>query len=222
MNEVATIEQETALTRLEDLMAAEAKELAKSFTPATGSYISIKGQTFNLPNGEVLPEFFGVILDFVPINMLYPKYNPNVFNAPLCWALGRDIDTLAPNEHVKNPISPSCAECPKNAWPKTGGAKECSNTYRIAVTEPEPTIDSEIYMLKVSPTSLKRWKNYLSATNRLGALGFTRTITRFQCDPNKDFPSLMFSMAGPTKDLEVALALRQRAKDMILVDPSQG
>lgn len=222
MNDAPVIEQATAMTRLEDLLAEEAKTLAKSFTPPTGSYISVKGQTFTLPNGEVLPEFFGIILDFIPVNLLYPKYTPNQFNAPLCWAINRDITALAPSESVENPVHPTCKGCPKDAWPKAGGSKECSNTYRLAVTETTPTFESEIFILKVSPTSLKRWKNYLSMTERLGSLGFARTITRFQCDPSKDYPSLMFSAAGPVQDLEVILALRQRAKDMIVADPSLG
>lgn len=76
-------------------------------------------------------------------------------------------------------------------------------------------------MIKISPTGLERWRRYVVQTeSTMGAAGFCKVITEISFDPNRDYPSLLFSAVGTMKNLEVILALQKRAMQDIMVEPS--
>lgn len=89
-------------------------------------------------------------------------YQEGSDDAPTCSSANGQM----PDAWVHNPISPSCATCPKNAWgsgtdsagnPTKG--KACADTKQLLVLPPDQP-EGEIWALRVPPASLKLLSNY--------------------------------------------------------------
>ena len=81
-------------------------------------------------------------------------------NLPDCYS----FDGTKPSEYSNDPQNDICATCPQNAWgskisPTGGKIKACSDQKRLAVTLADAT-DGTIYLLQVTPTSLKNLNLY--------------------------------------------------------------
>lgn len=202
-----------------------AEQTRHALTTAKINFISTKGKLFTLLDGTTTPKIACIIVDFIRINSLMPPYNPNVRTNPKCWAFGRDDSTLAPSPNSPAIQAPTCADCAQNKYGSAqngGRGKACANTYRIAVVPPDATIDSDIAMIKISPTGLDRWRRYVNQTETaFGAGGFCKVVTQISFDPNRDYPSLIFSAIERIKHPEVILALCKRAQEEILVEPNR-
>lgn len=215
----------TELMNYEEEFKKIAEQTRHALTTAKINFISIKGKLFTLLDGTTTPKIACVIVDFIRINTLMPPYNPNVKVNPKCWAFGRDDTALTPSSNSPAIQAATCAECPQNKYGSaTNGSrgKACANTYRLAIAPPDATIDSDLAMLKVSPTGLERWRRYVGQTElAFGAGGFCKVITQITFDPNRDYPSLIFSALEPIKHPEIILALCKRAQEEILVEPNR-
>lgn len=201
-----------------------AEETREALTAPKTHFISTKGKIFTLPDGRPAPNLECIIIDFIRINTLMPPFNPNIRQTPKCWAYGRNDAQLAPSEHCPQRQAENCATCAQNKYGSSangGQRKACTNTYRLAIIPPDATVDSDILMLKISPTGLARWSNYVRLVeNGFGTGGFCRVVTKLGFDPNKDFPSVTFTPVGPIQNQEVILRLRKRASEEIMAEPN--
>lgn len=171
-----------------DAVAAVATEASTGGSP---SFV-IRGGTlmFNdvpIPNNEMAV----VVLDSLIENTFYETdYDPDNITPPTCFAFGRDENTMAPHETVvahEQAQNDLCKGCANNVFGSgdKGRGKACGNRRRLMLIpagdfdrngnfEPEENpseITSAISgQLKLPPTSLKLWGNYVKqiagTTNR--------------------------------------------------------
>jgi hypothetical protein len=126
----------------DEQLAAEAAKIAESErNTGTGQWISAKGGILSF-NDEPMPdnEMAVVILDSIFENVYYPNpYNPNVREAPVCWAFDHDYENIAPLDSVPDKQSDECETCEQNVWGSMGKkvpgsrGKACSNVRRLAM-----------------------------------------------------------------------------------------
>lgn len=136
---------------------------------------------------------------------------------PDCWS----SNGQTPDASVQRKQSPTCANCPNNAWgsrvTESGkNGKACSDAKRIAVV-PLGDIDNETFggpmLLRVPAASLKDVKQY---GDLMGSYGFPYFAvgTRIAFDPQDAYPHFVFSAIRPLTDEEgkKVLALRDDPK----------
>lgn len=134
------------------------------------------------------------------------------FLPPDCWSL----DSVRPDPSVANKVSPTCANCPKNAFgsaparnPEEGkrGGKACSDARRIAVVMPghlqKQGIEPLVFLLRVPATSLKSLKAYAQMLERNGWEP-AACVTRLAFDYNEAYPKLTFNFVDALTDQEYA------------------
>ena len=116
-------------------------------------------------------------------------------NLPDCYS----FNGATPSEYSSEPQNNLCATCPQNAWgskisPTGGKIKACSDQKRLAVTLADTT-DGTIYLLQVTPTSLKNLNSY---QKDLSVRGIPPEIikTRLSFDKESPYPKLSFSFTG--------------------------
>jgi hypothetical protein len=131
------------------------------------------------------------------------------FSPPDCWSL----DSVRPDPSVANKVSPTCANCPKNAFgsapsrdPSEGkrGGKACSDARRIAVMMPGHLSQGNeplTFLLRVPATSLKSLKAYAQLLERQGWEP-AACITRLSFDYNEAYPKLVFNFVDALTDVE--------------------
>lgn len=104
-------------------------------------------------------------------------------------------DGVTPDAHITNPVSASCALCPKNAWgskitPQGKETKACSDSKRLVII-PSAALDFKALALDITPAALKEYGAYvrtLSARN----IPIIGVVTRVTFDPTAAFPKLQF------------------------------
>lgn len=166
---------ENAVTRWDETLAKEAKEVAAMERPAL-SQISTRGgflkyQDQAIP-GNKLP---AIVIASAFENRYYKgKFDPNKRENPACWALSLDGENMAPNPaHVKEPISETCESCDFFKWGSAGEGskgKACKSVRRLALIPSSSVKDgnaktAEVALLSVPVTSAKNWANYVNQCN---------------------------------------------------------
>tara|TARA_R100000808_G_scaffold21363_1_gene46186 strand:+ start:5095 stop:5742 length:648 start_codon:yes stop_codon:yes gene_type:complete len=115
--------------------------------------------------------------------------------SPSCFS----FDGKIPDESSVEPQADMCALCPQNAWgsrttPTGKRIKACADYKRLAVVLAEKPTD-EVYLLQVTPTSLKNLNAYHKI---LQSKSISPEIakTRVSFDTTVEFPRLVFEFAG--------------------------
>lgn len=221
MNEISPINA-NEMCNYSEMLASYAGQLTENLAQTSSNYIKTAGKLFTLPNGTSGPSIDCVVLDFIRINRLMPPFNPMKPTPPLCWAIGRKEAELAPT--CENKQAERCATCPKNTFGSsgTGRGKACANGYRLAVVPPDANGNSEVWILNVSPTALKRFNGHVAACRTLTPLGVLGVVTRVSFLPTMAQPSLVFA-AGPQHQIQQAdlFALVERANEAVLASPEE-
>lgn len=178
--------QTTAVTNWEEELARDAEAAAGQEASAGGApAFSTKGGilAFNdapLPGNQVA----AIILDSVMENTFYEEaYDPDNITPPTCYALGRDAGTLSAHADVvargqDQSDGATCSTCPMNQFgtANVGRGKACGNRRRLMLI-PAGTFDKNDQfipfenesdyetamggMLKVPPTSIRGWANFV-------------------------------------------------------------
>ena len=181
------------------------------------------GDEINLkPNELAGGEFLDiVILAAKPgLNKVYyaSAYDPNQVepSAPDCFSLEGGV----PDRSVNQPVSPSCATCPMNAFGSGRNAagqptkgKACADSKVLAVFR-----KGSVYSFKIPPASLKNFGLYVkNLTNRGVPLGNVITYVGF--DDTADYSVLQFRVGAfipeSAKDALIAVAGSQEVADIV-------
>ena len=138
------------------------------------------------------------------------------FTPPDCWSL----DGIRPDPSVANKQSPTCVNCPKNAFgsapsrnPEEGkrGGKACADARRIAVMMPgqlgDPNKEPMTFLLRIPATSLKSLKAYAQMLERQGWEP-AACVTRLAFDYNEAYPKLTFNFVDGLDDAEFDQVLK--------------
>ena len=183
----------TALVKWDEALAARAAVQKKVAAAASGggAFISFKGGGISFKGSPVEDDVLDVVvLDSVMENQLYDgAYDENNPQAPLCYAFGRDLETMAPHPDVVeagNAQADRCKDCPHNQWntAEKGRGKACKNVFRLAIIPaedaetPEKVAEAELVFAKTPVTSGKNWGNYVRSLEalKLPPLAFITTL----------------------------------------------
>lgn len=203
-NEIASWDEELAKYAQQSLQETEVDGIAG------GQFISTQRGQLKWNGDPITGNHMAVIIvDSVHENLYYEgRYDPNVVSPPSCFAFGRTEDCMEPHEKVvengTNQAS-ACATCPMNEWGSSdvGKGKACKNMMRLGLISAGTLNDAgdevelfdndyfktaEFAYLKIPPTSLKNYVNYvkqLAGTLRRPPFG---VITRIKLVPDTKAP----------------------------------
>ncbi|MGH9890836.1 MAG: hypothetical protein ACREA0_02380 [bacterium] len=211
----------TAMLDIQAEIAAEMARLKKTVAAPSGNKISTAGKQFKLPDGVKDPgPMTVVIIDYVTANSFYvgkfDRMNPK---PPVCFAVGKEIEALAPVTASPDKQSENCTSCPMNQWGAPGQAKECKNTRLLAIVPPGAEEGSPIMTLSVAPKGLKGFDKYVADVGRQFGLPPTGVLTEISFDETVDFEKLVFRAVGPNENLKLHWGRKAEAMEMLLVEP---
>lgn len=171
--ETVVAEQSTALVSWEDKLAAYATEAAAEESVVGGKFLSLKAGRLALDKVPCAGNKLDVVIvaHTTEYALYEGKYDPNNPQPPVCYAFGKDEESMVPHEKAAKPQAENCATCPMNAWgsdPEGGKGKACKNTRRLAllpadcVNNPDGIADAEEIYVKLPVMSIKNWAMYVN------------------------------------------------------------
>ena len=167
------------------------------------SRLSIKDSRFHIVSQDKTETLEQTSLDVVIVGAnpgLAKQYYEGEFSAdresytPDCYSL----DGITPNKNSALIQSDVCALCSQNSWgsrvtPQGFKVKACSDIKRLAITFADKP--KEIYLLQVTPSSLKSLNAYQKTLSMRGiAPEISKTTLSF--DTEVTFPKLKFKFGG--------------------------
>lgn len=218
------------MVALRKQLQEDAATIAGRITAGGGDRINVnQSKSFTLPHGGEVDELDGVVIvDFISANYFYRKgYKKGEISPPVCFALNPRPADMAPSKGSKEPQAKTCAVCPQNQFPKSGGPKPCQNTRLLAVLPKDANEDTPIAVLKVSPTAIRQFDAYVGQVARLFEVSPIGVSTRVTFDEKLDYPSLRFGGAERLEDskdgqrlLALALSRREEARARLMTEPN--
>lgn len=186
-----------------------------------GDNISTRGGRFSLGGQVIGREMDVIILNFTFQNTYYDTpYQEGEVNAPACFAIGYNEDTLAPHPTSPDRQADSCEECELNVFGSgQGDGKACTNRRALALIHESQTGEPEIKILRLAPTSLANWRKYVNDCEARG-LELLQCATHIEFDPDSTaaFPPLLFHFKSEITNeetLETLVGLLPQAERMI-------
>jgi len=161
--------------RWDEELAKSARDVASLERPAL-SQISLRAGMMSYQKQPVP----GNKMDVVVLTSVFENkyfvgaFNPDKYEAPVCYALSIDGENMAPHEDSKEPQDVSCSTCPKSKWGSAsvpGGrqskGKACKEARRLGLIPADALkagniATAELAVLSVPSTSLKNWANYVN------------------------------------------------------------
>jgi hypothetical protein len=217
----AATTQRQAIAEYRQQLREELAVLHTRVAPAAGNRISLKGRVFTMPDGSVhTGPIAAVILDWRSHNQFWPvAYDPNRLEDPICWAVSRTYDELAPSPDAPERQAERCNNCPKNVFGSApnGKARACRNSRRLAIVPPDATLETEPMILSASPTAIAGFESYLLGLATEGKMP-VEVVTLIAFDPASDFPSLRFGKPKPLTDRQLNVMMGLRAKAQLALD----
>lgn len=232
----------TALTNWDEALAADAVAAVATEASTGGApAFSIKGGVlmFNdvaIPNNEMAV----IVLDSVIENAFYDTdYDPDNITPPTCFAFGRDENTMAPHETVfahKQAQNETCQGCKFNKFGTAdkGRGKACGNRRRMMLIPAgeinksgdfEPETDSKEIersisgQLKIPPTSLKLWGNYVKQVAGTMNRPPHGVMTKMKVIPDqKSQFKVTFQLLGKIDNSLMAAVMERRKEALIQIE----
>ena len=170
-----------ALSTIDQEMAMDLASLKSQIGSPSGNKIKVEATgDFVLPDGTNMGnEIQVVVVDFVTKHTFYDgPYNPGNPTPPACYAIGKDLATMAPEADSPQVQHGDCRTCPLNAFGSgsNGKSKACKNARMAAVIVIDPENanaardpSAPVYMLELPPTAIKSFEAAISGVAR--ALG---------------------------------------------------
>lgn len=214
----------TAVANIQAELRKQAEANAARVEPGGGKSIRIgQDKSFTLPDGTKTREALQlVVVDFVSRNEYYEgAYNKDEIVPPNCFAIHPEPKQLVPSDNSPDKQNDTCAGCPMNEFGSapTGAGKACKNTRLLAVLPPDADEETEIWTLKVSPTGIKAFDNFVAGVNRAFQLPPVGVVVTVGFSEAKDFPSLEFTDPLPNENVAVHFGRQEEAREMIMREP---
>jgi len=206
-------------------LAAEAEAISARIAAPSGDRIQLKGNSRIItPDGIEGPEIEVVIIDFVSTNLFYPDaYDPDSPQQPSCFAIGKEPSTLTPSTNSDNQEAATCSACPNNQFGSAdnGKGKACKNTRLLAVADVNAGEDADIWVLAVSPSSLKTFDAYVKKLSSKHGTVPIAALTRIGLSQAVDYASPTFTLERmlDTQEVETFFQRREEAMQRLLTEP---
>lgn len=214
----------TALVSMQEAIKQEIADLANRTGSPGGDEIRVtQDKMFKLPDGTEHPGPLNlVIVDFVTGRYFYDRpFDSKNPCPPACYAISVQPTSMAPPKDVPDRQSDNCTGCPMNEFGSAGDGKACKESRVLAVIPEDADANTEIAVLKVSPTALKAFDSYVrSVAGTLSKAPF-QVVTQVSFDANLKYPSLRFGNPEPASEdlVATAFALREAARARIMSHP---
>lgn len=178
--------------------------------PATGDWISTKGNKFKLGNTVLGTELDCVVVAWCFERSYYDTdYDPDNISSPACAALTYNEEECYPAEDAANKQCEDCNECWANEWESAdkGKGKACSDRRRLALVVAGKDDKMELKGLSIAPTSLPSWREFLNEIETAG-LDPMQAAVNISFDDDSEYPQhpLVFEFVDEVKN-EKALNL---------------
>lgn len=189
---------------------------------ATGDFITPEG--LNLGN-----EIEIVVVDFATHHDLYAgQYNPQNPEPPICYARGKDLTTLAPEDDSPEKQHADCRSCPMNQFGSgnNGKSKACKNSRMLAVLVVDPENpeainqpDAPLYAFQLPPTAIRSFDGAVAHVAR--SLNGPPIKARFTVSAKNvgTYALITFSDPVPNPDYAVHYARRAECEDLLYRKP---
>ena len=171
------------------------QERMKSITRATqqaekpqGGFISFKGGRMTF-NDEILPgdKINCIIVDYRFDNEFYPeKYDPKKKVSPVCFAITKPGEVLAPHKDAEDPQNDTCEGCLRNEWGSAldgGKGKACKTSRRLHIiaaddaTSPDDIAKASVMSMIPPATSVENFQTCMNQiTNVLDTAMFGAVV----------------------------------------------
>jgi hypothetical protein len=179
---------------------------------------------FEMPNGDILDEIEGVIVDFVYRNEYYPEaFNRKQIKPPTCFAISEAEKGMrpSPNSPALQDEGKGCEKCQWNQWGSspTNNGKACKNTVYMALLPPNATDDDPIWTLKTSPTAIKHFNGYVAKLAHSKRKSKDAVVTKIFFDPGSPFASVRFEPTGLNEAMEATSQRASEARARLLQEP---
>lgn len=223
---VAAFKPSKSLATIDAEMAADLAALKGTVGQSSGNKLSVEVKgSFTTPDGfDLGSEIQVVVLDYMSVNKFYTvAFDSNNPAPPECYAMGRIINDMAPENDSPHAQNADCRTCPLNQFgsASNGKGKACQNRRLVAVLVVDPENpeahnepDAPIYTLDLSPSNNKSFDGAVNAVARaligmpVKALltvvaenaGTYATVTWRDPVPNPDY-ALHYSRKGECIDM---------------------
>lgn len=188
-----------------------------------GDFIRLSNdKKFILADGtEIQQTMSGVIVDFVYSNNYYlGAYNPKNLQPAACFALHSAASGMVPSPNSPMKQSESCDVCQHNEWGSspTGEGKACKNNVLIALLPPDADEDTEISVIRLSPTSIKPFNKHVANVAKYGAPIYG-VVTTLSFAEDTTYASLRFDIEKVNDKFAIANAARESARRRLMTEP---
>ncbi len=221
----------TSLATIDQELSNEAANLKNQLGQSSSNKISVdpKGE-FILPDGANLgSEIQVVVVDFVTKHSFYSSpYTPQSITPPDCYAIGKDIGTLAPEADSPSVQHGDCATCPLNAFGSAANkkAKACKNERLLVVLFVDPEApdahnapDAPLYALSVSPSNLTSFDGAAKLVMRQLNGPPVKAIFTVTAENVGTYAKVTFRDPVPNPDYAAHYARRAECQDMLFRKP---
>lgn len=210
------------LVAIEAQLAKEASEMSRQLGAPEGKKITVDQKGNFVGPGQVnLGNELNVnVVSFCTSKKYYDRpYDSSTPAVPVCFAFGKIIDEMEPEEESPEPQSKTCKTCPHNEWNSApGGGKACKEGREFAVVlvdDLEEGVKPDLYHMTTAPTSIKFFDGMASSVKRLFNGPPIRAIVTMVTAPVKNYFVLNFGEPEANPHLSETFPLREAADDLI-------
>lgn len=153
------------------------------------------------------------------------KYSPGTNEKPDCYS----NDGIEPAADAKSPQSKKCATCDHSKWgsritDEGKKGKSCSDVKRLAVAATTQLNDP--MLLRLPPTTLKIWDEYVRMLNKRGGYKPAQVVTKVRFDPDVVHQQLTFKAMAIISPAMAEQVMEERdtqiVRNIIGVGPESG
>jgi hypothetical protein len=204
-------------------MAAEVALLQSRISAPTGDRITVtQAKTFKLANGTEVDDFEAIVIDFVAANYFYKEaFERGNITPPQCFSLSMEPAGMGPSKSSPDPQGVACSSCWANQFGSAGKGKACQNTRLLAIIPTDATVETELSIIKVSPTAIRAFDAHAANVARKHGMPVRAVLTKFSFSEDQ-YSSVRFTDMGlADKDLVLlANSRKEEAIARLLTEPN--
>lgn len=217
----------TLPANFEEQQAADIARFKERLAVSESSRIQVtQDKHFKVPNGDEQTEkvatIRGIIVDFATRKAYYEgQFDRDNPAPPNCFAIGfTQHDNLLPDPASPDAQNDICRGCQHNSFTQLPNgkwqAKNCKDSYRLALISPDGSGDTKLMTLDISATAVRNFDKYVRSLANMGKAPY-QVITNFSFDPASEYPSVRFELDEDVPKNAVGLVLEQRDEAAKLV-----
>jgi hypothetical protein len=221
----------TSLANIDAELANEVATLKNAIGQSSGNKIKVEATgDFILPDGMNLGnEIQVVVVDFATHHDYYAgPYNPQNPEPPVCYARGKDLSTMVPEDDSPEKQNDRCATCQWNQFGsgQNGKSKACKNSRMLAVLVLDPdnpdsidAADAPLYALQLPPTAIKSFDGAVAHVARSLNGPPIKAVFTVSAKNVGTYALISFSDPVPNASYAAHAARRGEAQDILYRKP---